>query len=77
MGPCVSLNIMWLHLDQASFKMTEAQYVDKLDSVAALCNALGQTDKVWPRARAYAGGGVVAACVRRSAGVPQGADAQR
>lgn len=46
MGACVSLNIMWLHADQASFKMTPAQYQDKLDSVAQLVNVLGQTDKV-------------------------------
>jgi hypothetical protein len=46
MGACVSLNIMWLHVDQASFKMTAAQYQDKLDSVAQLVNVLGQTDKV-------------------------------
>lgn len=42
----MSLNIMWLHLEQASFKMTREQYMDKLDSVAALVNVLGQTDKV-------------------------------
>jgi cytochrome c-type biogenesis protein CcmE len=46
MGACVSLNIMWLHAEQASFKMTPAQYQDKLDSVAQLVNVLGQTDKV-------------------------------
>jgi hypothetical protein len=46
MGACVSLNIMWLHADQASFKMTPAQYQDKLDSVAQLVNVLRQTDKV-------------------------------
>lgn len=46
MGPCVSLNIMWLHADQASFKMTPQQYQEKLDSVAQLVNVLGQTDKV-------------------------------
>jgi hypothetical protein len=46
MGACVSLNIMWLHAEQASFKMTRGQYQDKLDSVAQLVNVLGQTDKV-------------------------------
>lgn len=46
MGACVSLNIMWLHAEQASFKMTREQYQDKLDSVAQLVNVLGQTDKV-------------------------------
>jgi Domain of unknown function (DUF3067) len=42
----VCLNIMWLHLEMTSFKMSEAQYQEKLDSAAALVNALGQTDKV-------------------------------
>ncbi|KAG2498067.1 hypothetical protein HYH03_003827 [Edaphochlamys debaryana] len=42
----VSMNIMWTHLEQRSFKMTEAQYMDKLDSVAFLVGALGQADKV-------------------------------
>jgi hypothetical protein len=37
---------MWLHAEQASFKMTREQYQDKLDSVAQLVNVLGQTDKV-------------------------------
>jgi hypothetical protein len=46
MGACVSLNIMWLHAEQASFKMSTQQYQEKLDSVAALVNVLGQTDKV-------------------------------
>lgn len=42
----LGLNIMWLHLEQQSFKMTYDQYMEKLDSVAALVNVLGQTDKV-------------------------------
>ncbi|KAF8064549.1 hypothetical protein HT031_003349 [Scenedesmus sp. PABB004] len=42
----VSLNIMWLHAEQRSFKMSPSQYAEKLEGVAALCNALGQTDKV-------------------------------
>eukprot|EP00775_Hariotina_reticulata_P001439 gene1439-1780_t len=42
----VCLNIMWLHLEQRSFKMSPQQYMDKLDGVAALVNALGQTNKV-------------------------------
>lgn len=37
---------MWLHAEQASFKMTPQQYMEKLDSVAQLVNVLGQTDKV-------------------------------
>lgn len=40
------LNIMWLHLEQQSFKMTYDQYMEKLEGVAALVNILGQTDKV-------------------------------
>ncbi|PNW85680.1 hypothetical protein CHLRE_03g197850v5 [Chlamydomonas reinhardtii] len=42
----VGLNIMWTHLEQRSFKLTEAQYMEKLDGVAYLVGALGQTDKV-------------------------------
>eukprot|EP00892_Ulva_mutabilis_P012891 jgi/Ulvmu1/9975/UM059_0024.1 len=38
----VSLNIMWVHLDQRSFPMTPEQYLDKLDSIAMLLN-------VWER----------------------------
>eukprot|EP00198_Chlamydomonas_reinhardtii_P003815 XP_001693151.1 predicted protein [Chlamydomonas reinhardtii] len=37
---------MWTHLEQRSFKLTEAQYMEKLDGVAYLVGALGQTDKV-------------------------------
>jgi len=33
-------------LEQRSFKMSPQQYMDKLEGVAALVNALGQTDKV-------------------------------
>lgn len=42
----VCLNVMWTHLEQKSFKMTEEQYSEKLDSIAYLVNVLGQTDKV-------------------------------
>lgn len=42
----VCLNIMWTHLEQRSFKLTEEQYMDKLDGVAYLIGALGQTDRV-------------------------------
>ncbi|EFJ48650.1 hypothetical protein VOLCADRAFT_90835 [Volvox carteri f. nagariensis] len=42
----VCLNIMWNHLEQRSFKLTEQQYMEKLDGVAYLVGALGQTDKV-------------------------------
>ncbi|KAG2433568.1 hypothetical protein HYH02_012685 [Chlamydomonas schloesseri] len=42
----VGLNIMWTHLEQRSFKLTEAQYMEKLDGVVYLIGALGQTDKV-------------------------------
>lgn len=42
----VALNIMWTHLEQRSFKMTEEQYMEKLDAVATMVNVLGQTDKV-------------------------------
>lgn len=36
----------WQHLEQRSFKMTEAQYMDKVDSVAYMVNVLGQTARV-------------------------------
>uniref|UniRef100_A0A383VWH4 Uncharacterized protein n=1 Tax=Tetradesmus obliquus TaxID=3088 RepID=A0A383VWH4_TETOB len=42
----VCLNIMWLHLEQQSFKMSVEQYTEKLDGIAAMVNVLGQTDKV-------------------------------
>lgn len=30
----VALNVMWTHLDQQSFPMTEGQYMDKLNTIA-------------------------------------------
>ncbi|KAF6258579.1 hypothetical protein COO60DRAFT_1518042 [Scenedesmus sp. NREL 46B-D3] len=42
----ICLNIMWLHLEQRSFKMSVEQYTEKLEGVAAMVNVLGQTDKV-------------------------------
>ncbi|GBF93357.1 hypothetical protein Rsub_06395 [Raphidocelis subcapitata] len=42
----VSLNVLWLYRGQRSFKLTREQYDEKVDSIAALVNALGQTDKV-------------------------------
>lgn len=30
----VALNIMWTHLDQRSFPMSEAQFMEKLDAIA-------------------------------------------
>ncbi|GFR40741.1 hypothetical protein Agub_g1351, partial [Astrephomene gubernaculifera] len=42
----VCLNIMWSHLEQRSFKLTEQQYMEKLDGVAYLLGALGQTNVV-------------------------------
>lgn len=30
----VALNIMWTHLEQKSFPMSEAQFMDKLDTIA-------------------------------------------
>jgi hypothetical protein len=41
----VSLNVLWLYRGQRSFKLTREQYDEKVDAVAALVNALGQTDK--------------------------------
>ncbi|KAL6746600.1 hypothetical protein V8C86DRAFT_1820329 [Haematococcus lacustris] len=42
----VALNIMWQHLEQRSFRMTEEQYMEKMDSVAYLVNVLDQTQLV-------------------------------
>ncbi|PNH04303.1 hypothetical protein TSOC_009553, partial [Tetrabaena socialis] len=42
----VFLNIMWVHLGQRSFKLTEEQYMEKMEGAAYLVGALGQTDKV-------------------------------
>lgn len=30
----IALNIMWTHLEQKSFPMSEAQFMDKLDTIA-------------------------------------------
>ena len=30
----VALNVMWTHLDQQSFPMSEEEYMDKLDTIA-------------------------------------------
>lgn len=30
----VALNVMWTHLDQQSFPMSESQYMDKLGTIA-------------------------------------------
>jgi len=43
----VSLNIFYAHLGQRSFPMTEKEYSDKLDGIAALLSMWGQSDKVY------------------------------
>jgi len=42
----VCLNVMWQHTGQRSFRMTEDQYMDKIESIAYMLNVLGQTLKV-------------------------------
>ena len=42
----VSLNIMWVHLDQRSFPMTEEEYYDKMDGICMLLNAWGKQGDV-------------------------------
>ncbi|GAX81528.1 hypothetical protein CEUSTIGMA_g8956.t1 [Chlamydomonas eustigma] len=42
----VSLNVMWSHLEQRSFKLTPEQYVEKLDSICYLLNAINQAEVV-------------------------------
>eukprot|EP00884_Botryococcus_braunii_P007588 jgi/Botrbrau1/16830/Bobra.150_2s0054.1 len=42
----VALNVMWTHLEQQSFPMTEAQFMDKMDGIAFYLSAWGKADKV-------------------------------
>eukprot|EP01025_Chloroclados_australasicus_P025839 TRINITY_DN2572_c0_g1_i4.p1 TRINITY_DN2572_c0_g1~~TRINITY_DN2572_c0_g1_i4.p1 ORF type:complete len:261 (+),score=27.97 TRINITY_DN2572_c0_g1_i4:113-895(+) len=42
----VSLNIMWLYLEQQSFQMSPEQYLEKLEGIAYYLNAWGQQDTV-------------------------------
>eukprot|EP00195_Chlamydomonas_chlamydogama_P015878 CAMPEP_0202911572 /NCGR_PEP_ID=MMETSP1392-20130828/55338_1 /ASSEMBLY_ACC=CAM_ASM_000868 /TAXON_ID=225041 /ORGANISM="Chlamydomonas chlamydogama, Strain SAG 11-48b" /LENGTH=289 /DNA_ID=CAMNT_0049602127 /DNA_START=104 /DNA_END=970 /DNA_ORIENTATION=- len=42
----VCVNIMWSHLEQRSFKLTEEQYIEKLDSICYVVNALEQAEVV-------------------------------
>eukprot|EP00798_Chlamydomonas_sp_ICE-L_P002224 gene2224-33786_t len=42
----VLLNVMWGYLEARSFRMTEEQYMEKLDSIAYLLNAVDQADSV-------------------------------
>lgn len=38
--------IMWKYLEQASFPMTEAEYLDRLDAIADYLNGLGGDERV-------------------------------
>ncbi|KAK9917013.1 hypothetical protein WJX75_009975 [Coccomyxa subellipsoidea] len=42
----VALNVMWTHLEQQSFPMSEEEYDDKLDTIATYIDAWGQTQTV-------------------------------
>ncbi|MEC4819227.1 MAG: DUF3067 family protein [Scytonema sp. PMC 1069.18] len=42
----IFLQIMWKYLEQVSFPLSEAQYLEHLDSVATYVNSLGGSDKV-------------------------------
>lgn len=42
----VALNVMWTHLDQRSFPMTEEQFMDKLDTIAEYLRAWKQDEVV-------------------------------
>ncbi|GMH45676.1 hypothetical protein BSKO_13639 [Bryopsis sp. KO-2023] len=42
----VSLNIMWVHLQQRSFPMTDGDYNEKLDGMAYLLNTWNRAEKV-------------------------------
>lgn len=42
----VSLNIMWVHMDQRSFPMSEEEYMDKCDGICMLLNVWGKQAQV-------------------------------
>jgi hypothetical protein len=42
----VFLQVMWKYLEQVSFPMTEAQYIEHLDSIASYIDGLGVTAQV-------------------------------
>ncbi|BDA40838.1 hypothetical protein COCOBI_01-4920 [Coccomyxa sp. Obi] len=42
----VALNVMWTHLEQQSFPMSEAEYMDKLDTIATYISAWGEAQTV-------------------------------
>jgi len=42
----VSLNIMWLHLEQRSFPLSERAYMEKLEGVCLMLDMLGETARV-------------------------------
>lgn len=42
----VSLNVMWLHLEQRSFPLTEAAYMEKLEGVGLMLDLLKSTGRV-------------------------------
>jgi len=42
----VALNVMWTHLDQRSFPMSEPEFMDKLDTIAEYLRAWKQEDTV-------------------------------
>ncbi|MEW5302045.1 MAG: hypothetical protein WDW38_008676 [Sanguina aurantia] len=42
----IALNVMWTHLEQRSFQLTEEQYMEKMDGVSYRLNVLGQTTLV-------------------------------
>ena len=43
----IYLEVMWKHMYQRSFHMSEAQYMEQLDAVAELCSLWGCADEVW------------------------------
>ncbi|KAK9831869.1 hypothetical protein WJX81_004053 [Elliptochloris bilobata] len=44
--PIVAMNVMWTHLEQQSFPMSETEYMDKLNNIAFYLGAWGQTEVV-------------------------------
>jgi hypothetical protein len=42
----VSLNVMWVHLGQRSFPMSEEAYLDKVDGICLLLNAWNKQSQV-------------------------------
>lgn len=70
------LQIMWKHLEQQSFALTEEEYDAQLDAVAELCALWGVSDVVRDGVRAAndKGPGMTIGTVARVVQIPLGRD---